>query len=138
MKQSVSTLPPKGKANTLLAIPLHPIASQKDGVPRDFMMAFNRAADFLLGQTGWNVDKVLEHLEDVTCSFENKASLYPESCQTCPETELLGMPGFREFHKGGYRIVYLYNDRENKVFAMLFLHQRQSVQKELIDHCLHF
>ena len=103
-----------------------------------FSTAFDRAADFLLRNTDWSVDQVIDQLEETTLCFEEIASMYPESCQLCPETELLGMPGFREFHKNDYRIIYVFNEMESTIFAMLFLHQKQSVQKALTDHCLYF
>lgn len=101
---------------------------------RTFDATIHRSVDYLLAHTEFNEEEAIARLTAVTQSFEKRMSEQPLSCQRCRETEKLGVLSFREYHKDDYRVIYM--TTADEVIALLFLHQKQNIQKALVDHCL--
>lgn len=101
-----------------------------------FNKTLHRAVDFLTSCMDVGEEKVVGYTIEVIESFEERMADQPLSCQTCKQAEELGVFGFHEYHNHDYRIIY--SIAENRVMALLFLHQRQSIEKALTDHCLAF
>ena len=101
---------------------------------KTFDRTLHRAVDFLLVNSGFTEEEAIERVTKTIQSFEDRMTDQPLSCQLCRETEKLGVMTFREYHRDDYRVIYMTTNSE--VMALLFLHQRQSIQKALVDHCL--
>ena len=101
---------------------------------KTFDKSIHRVVDFLLTHTESSEEEAVNRVTGATQSFEKRVSDQPLSCQRCKEAEKLSVLNFREYHKEDYRVIYM--TTENEVIALLFLHQRQNIQKSLIDHCL--
>ena len=102
--------------------------------PDTFEATLSQAVDFLTRREARSPAEILALLENITQDFEQRMDDQPLSCQYCQEAQWLGRSDYREYHQDGYRVVYQVQD--HAVYALLFLHQKQSLQKALVDHCL--
>lgn len=82
--------------------------------------------------------EVIERIESLIEYFEDTVAINPEINPICQELVELGVTSFRHVIKDGFRIIYEVNniDGEFVILVSLLLGQRQSIQKQLIDHCL--
>lgn len=81
---------------------------------------------------------VSKRLGGIVTVFEDSVVNNPYSYPQCQELVALGVTELRHAIKGDFRIIYevIERDDELKVFILLFLSQRQSIQHQLINHCL--
>ena len=99
-----------------------------------FNKTLHKVVSFLSACPDVSEDRAIGHAIEIIQFFEERMAEQPLSCQICKEAERLGVFGFHEYHKNDNRIIY--SLKGDQVIALLFLHQRQSIQKALIDHCL--
>lgn len=81
---------------------------------------------------------IIERIEAVIDAFEASVTENPLSHALCQELVELGVTQVRQAIKEDFRILYEVNDArgETLVTLLLFLSQRQSIQNQLINHCL--
>lgn len=82
--------------------------------------------------------EVIERIENLVGHFEGTVEANPEIYPLCQDLVELGVTSVRHAVKDGFRIIYEVNniDGEFVILVSLFLDQRQSIQKQLIDYCL--
>jgi uncharacterized membrane protein YhfC len=83
-------------------------------------------------------ESIIERIENVVDFFEESVTQNPMVHARCPELIELGVIHVRHAVKDGFRILYEVHevDGETVILVLLFLSQRQSVQNQLIEHCL--
>ncbi|MCT8858020.1 type II toxin-antitoxin system RelE/ParE family toxin [Shewanella xiamenensis] len=81
---------------------------------------------------------IIERVEAVIEAFEASVTQNPLSHALCQELVELGITQVRHAIKEDFRILYevSYINDESLVTVLLFLNQRQSIQNQLINHCL--
>lgn len=81
---------------------------------------------------------IIERVEAVIEAFEASVTQIPLSHALCQELVELGITQVRHAIKEDFRILYevSYINDESLVTVLLFLNQRQSIQNQLINHCL--
>ncbi|MCD8550216.1 type II toxin-antitoxin system RelE/ParE family toxin [Shewanella baltica] len=81
---------------------------------------------------------IIERIEAVIEAFEASVTQNPLSHALCQELVELGITQVRHAIKEDFRILYevSYINDESLVTVLLFLNQRQSIQNQLINHCL--
>ena len=81
---------------------------------------------------------IIERIEAVIEAFEASVTQNPLSHALCQELVELGITQVRHAIKEDFRILYevSYINEESLVTVLLFLNQRQSIQNQLINHCL--
>lgn len=81
---------------------------------------------------------IIERIEAVIEAFEASVTQNPLSHALCQELVELGITQVRHAIKEDFRILYevSYINNESLVTVLLFLNQRQSIQNQLINHCL--
>lgn len=81
---------------------------------------------------------IIERVEAVIEVFEASVTQNPLSHALCQELVELGITQVRHAIKEDFRILYevSYINDESLVTVLLFLNQRQSIQNQLINHCL--
>lgn len=87
----------------------------------------------------WNEEiAVIERIEAVIDAFEVSVTQNPLSHSLCQELVELGVTQVRHAIKEDFRILYevSYVNGEVLITVLLFLSQRQSIQNQLINHCL--
>ncbi|MCU8045613.1 MULTISPECIES: type II toxin-antitoxin system RelE/ParE family toxin [unclassified Shewanella] len=87
----------------------------------------------------WNEEiAVIERIEAVIDAFEASVTQNPLSHSLCQELVELGVTHVRHAIKEDFRILYevSYVSGEALITVLLFLSQRQSIQNQLINHCL--
>ncbi|CAD6365809.1 type II toxin-antitoxin system RelE/ParE family toxin [Shewanella putrefaciens] len=87
----------------------------------------------------WNEEiAVIERIEAVIDAFEVSVMQNPLSHSLCQELVELGVTQVRHAIKEDFRILYevSYVSGEVLITVLLFLSQRQSIQNQLINHCL--
>lgn len=84
----------------------------------------------------WNDEIAI--IEIVIDGFEASVTQNPLSYALCQELVELGVTQVRHAVKEDFRILYevSYVNGETIITALLFLSQRQSIQSQLINHCL--
>ena len=81
--------------------------------------------------------EVISKIEKIIDDFEERIKRAPESCQISPPLmQELGIKTWREYNKGGIRILYRVIKDESKVVADVFLSQKQDIERALTDYCL--
>ena len=88
----------------------------------------------------WNdelsvIEKIEATMETFECAVSSNPLIYPVSSSIL---DIAGISSVREANINGYRFLYEVNVRDNEtvVTTLLLLGQRQSVQEQLIKHCL--
>lgn len=87
----------------------------------------------------WNDEiAIIDKIEAVIDAFEASVTQNPLSHALCQELVELGVTQVRHAVKEDFRILYevSYVNDETIVTVLLFLNQRQSIQNQLINHCL--
>lgn len=82
---------------------------------------------------------VMENIEELYLFFESKVEDNPYIYPRCAELARFGDVTVREFNRNGYRILYdtqEINEDELVINVLLLLRQNQSIQNQLIEHCL--
>lgn len=81
---------------------------------------------------------IIERVELVLNAFESSAAQNPLIHPLCQELVELGVTQVRHAIKEDFRVLYEVSDvcGETVITALLFLSQRQSIQNQLINHCL--
>ena len=81
---------------------------------------------------------IIERVEAVIEAFEASVTQNPLSHALCQELVELGITQVRHAIKEDFRILYevSYVSGEVLITVLLFLSQRQSIQNQLINHCL--
>jgi len=81
---------------------------------------------------------VIEKIESLVEHFEEKVSDNPYLYSKCSELVEYGVSEIRACNLNGFRILYeAYEDGDKTVVVMLLLlSQRQSIQNQLIEHCI--
>lgn len=82
----------------------------------------------------------IKMLETFIDNFEKRILSYPHSAPPCEETSAVGMTNYRDYIDSGLclRVIYRVDKADNTIYALLFLHTRQSIRQALIDYCLHW
>lgn len=80
----------------------------------------------------------IERIEQVITAFESAVTQNPTYYAVCGELVELGTTQVRQAIKGDFRILYevLVSHHETVILVLLLLSQRQSIQHQLINHCL--
>lgn len=81
---------------------------------------------------------VIERIENLVEHFEQKVGDNPYLYSKCNELVEYGTSEIRACNLNGFRILYeAYEDGDKTVVVMLLLlSQRQSIQNQLIEHCI--
>lgn len=81
---------------------------------------------------------IIERVKAVIEAFEASVTQNPLSHALCQKLVELGITQVRHAIKEDFRILYevSYINDESLVTVLLFLNQRQSIQNQLINHCL--
>lgn len=81
---------------------------------------------------------VIEKIENLVGHFEEKVTDNPYLYSKCSELVEFGTSEIRAFNFNGFRILYeAYEDGDKTVVVMLLLlSQKQSIQNQLIEHCI--
>lgn len=86
----------------------------------------------------FNDDSIIERIESVTERFEASVVQNPLIYPLCQELVEIGVIHIRHAIMDGFRILYEVNEvgGETVILVLLFLSQRQSIQNQLVEHCL--
>jgi hypothetical protein len=70
--------------------------------------------------------------------FHDNVIENPFMYSLCSETVDFGDIAIRDFKRNGFRILYEVNDTDDMtvIDVLLFLNQKQSIQNQLIEHCI--
>ncbi len=81
---------------------------------------------------------VIEKIENLVEHFEEKVTDNPYLYSKCSELVEYGISEIRAFNLNGFRILYeAYEDGDKiVVVVLLLLSQKQSIQNQLIEHCI--
>lgn len=81
---------------------------------------------------------IIERIEAVIDAFETSVMANPLSNALCQELVELGVTQVRQAIKEDFRILYEVSNAGSvtTVTVLVFLSQRQSIQNQLINHCL--
>lgn len=98
------------------------------------------ALDHVSHLTQYGSDEVaaINKIENLIGEFEGKVSESPYIYAPCPELVELGVPTFRQKVSDGVRLIHEVEEYEDKIVVkvLLLLGQKQSIQNQLITHCL--
>lgn len=101
---------------------------------------FENTVDTVISHLARREDEytVVEKIEKIVGHFEAKVSEHPYLYSKCSELVEFGISEIREFNFDGFRILYeAYEDGDKTVVEMLLLlSQKQSIQSQLIEHCI--
>jgi len=83
---------------------------------------------------------IIEEIEALFTFLETKLTKDPYLYPRCAELMELGVLNVRAITKDHYKIIYAVIDKEQSITInlLLFLRQNQSVEKQLIEHCIYF
>lgn len=81
---------------------------------------------------------VIEKIENLVEHFEEKVRDNPYLYSKCSELVEFGTSEIRAFNLNGFRILYEAYEEDGKtvVVLLLLLSQKQSIQNQLIEHCI--
>ncbi len=81
---------------------------------------------------------VITRVERLIEEFEEGVASNPQMYSRCSELAQFGNTEIRSMTKDGFRLLYepVESDGEVKIVVLLLLGQRQSIQEQLITHCL--
>jgi len=101
---------------------------------------FEQTADDLITYlTQWSDEQiVIERVEKLVVHFEEKVSDNPFIYSRCAALTEYGIVNIREFKRDGFRLLYEVEQDNETTFisVLLLLRQNQSIQEQLIEHCL--
>lgn len=87
----------------------------------------------------WNEENtVIERIESLVEHFETQVTQNPYIYSLCTELVPLGNTDIREMKRQNARLLYEVVEQTEcfTITALLFLGQKQSIQNQLIDHCI--
>lgn len=68
-------------------------------------------------------------LSDVIAEFENRVISFPQSCAISQQLSEIGCHAYRECNTtNGYRILYSYDESDNRITVHAIIHQKQDIQ----------
>ncbi|WP_298771729.1 type II toxin-antitoxin system RelE/ParE family toxin [uncultured Shewanella sp.] len=81
---------------------------------------------------------IIEKIEGLIEYFETKVGKNPYIYSLCSELVPLGNTDIREMKRENTRVLYEVDEQEEQlvITVLLFLGQKQSIQNQLIDHCI--
>lgn len=84
-----------------------------------------------------DADAALEKTRALLAAIREKLSPNPQMYRRCEEAENLGLDSYRQLLIDGYRVLYEIQEGPDPLVAIhLVIHQRQSIQDQLIRYCL--
>lgn len=109
-------------------------------VKLEYTKTFEDTVDSAISHyTQWSDEiAIIERIEAVIDAFEASVMVNPLSHALCQELVELGVTQVRQAIKEDFRILYEISDTcdVTTVTVLVFLSQRQSIQNQLINHCL--
>ena len=99
-----------------------------------YLSSLERSIAYLSQDSDLNgvIDRVLKVQE----KFEARVTDLPLSCPCCAELVELGVTDCREYNVANFRILYTFNEAHGTVTALVFMRQRQSIRKLMLDLAL--
>ncbi|NQZ07695.1 MAG: hypothetical protein HRT35_11085 [Algicola sp.] len=67
---------------------------------------------------------------------ESELSENPNQCPVCHELEMLGVCDYKQLTIDKYKVLYRYDQAQDRVFITAFMRHKQSANQLLIDHSL--
>jgi plasmid stabilization system protein ParE len=67
---------------------------------------------------------------------ESELSENPNRCPVCHELEMLGVCDYKQLTVDKYKVLFRYDETQERVFITAFMRHKQSVNQRLIDHSL--
>ena len=102
-----------------------------------YLNSLERSLAYLSQNSEQNLDEIIDQLLKVQDKFEKRMQSQPLSCQRCAELSNLGVTDCREYNIGQFRVIYTFDDSAQKVSALVFMRQKQSIRKLALDVSLY-
>jgi plasmid stabilization system protein ParE len=82
------------------------------------------------------LENALDLAQQLTDISINKLSENPLQCPVCHELEMLGVTDYRQLTIDKYKVLYRYEESNDRVLIQAFMRHKQSAQQLLIMHSL--